>query len=79
MTPVESFVGMKRKKNCAGWIDFTYTKQRCTYSVFMLRMALRDITASVTAFLNCLQGPNPPKRSNNQNMPIDIIFIKVRM
>lgn len=27
-----------------------------TNSVFMLRMALRDIIASVTAFLNCLQG-----------------------
>lgn len=26
-----------------------------TYSVFMLRMALRDIIASVTAFLNCLR------------------------
>lgn len=27
-----------------------------THSVFMLRMALRDIIASVTAFLNCLRG-----------------------
>lgn len=26
-----------------------------THSVFMLRMALRDIIASVTAFLNCLK------------------------
>lgn len=25
------------------------------YSVFMLRMALRDMMASVTAFLNCLK------------------------
>lgn len=27
-----------------------------TYSVFMLRIARRDMMASVTAFLNCLKG-----------------------
>lgn len=27
-----------------------------THSVFMLRMARRDMMASVTAFLNCLEG-----------------------
>lgn len=37
-----------------------------TYNVFMLRMALRDIIASVTAFLNCLKKK---KDKHNNNMP----------
>lgn len=37
-------------------------KRDDTYNVFMLRMALRDIIASVTAFLNCL-------RKKHNNMP----------
>lgn len=31
------------------------TEARPTYSVFMLRIARRDMMASVTAFLNCLK------------------------
>lgn len=31
-------------------------ERRVTHSVFMLRMARRDMMASVTAFLNCLEG-----------------------
>lgn len=31
------------------------SQNKPTYSVFMLRMALRDMMASVTAFLNCLK------------------------
>lgn len=37
------------------WNIYIYTYNQETYSVFMLRMALRDIIASVTAFLNCLK------------------------
>lgn len=35
--------------------NYTLQKRNNTYNVFMLRMALRDIIASVTAFLNCLR------------------------
>lgn len=36
-------------------INYMLQKGNNTYNVFMLRMALRDIIASVTAFLNCLR------------------------
>ena len=41
-----------------------------THSVFILRMALLDIMASVTAFLNCLKHKRQIIEQNYQSMPL---------